>query len=152
MTRLLATAVLIATLAMTSVASAAHLKFEAALSGAEEVPPVATDGTGTAKLGVHANRVIFRLRWEGLTSPAMAAHIHCGETGENGPVGVTLFAGAMGTKGHVNGRFTAPDPANACGWADLSDVIEAMSSGATYVNVHTQQFPGGEIRGQVAAD
>lgn len=152
MKRLLAVSVVAAALALTSVAYAAQVKFAADLSGANEVPPVATDGTGTAKFASHDTFVSFKLRWGDLTSPAVAAHIHCAASGTNGPVGVTLFAGAMGTKGHVNGSFTGPDPGNACGWMDLSDVLEAMASGATYVNVHTQQFPGGEIRGQVAAD
>jgi hypothetical protein len=58
------------------------------------------------------------------------------------------------------GTITAPDPGNACGWTDLAAVLAAMKSGATYVNVHTNDgvpptntgpgdFPGGEIRGQI---
>ena len=70
-----------------------------------------------------------------------AAHIHCGVVGVNGPVGVTLFMGAP-AGGRVNGTLaegtiTAPDPGNGCGWADLTAVLAAMGSGATYVNVHT---------------
>lgn len=152
MRRLLAVFVVSTALATATLAYAAHPKFEATLSGAEEVPPRATDGTGMAKFTSHDTSVSFKLRWDDLTTPAFAAHIHCGERGVNGPVGVTLFAGAMGTKGHVNGSFTGPDPGNGCGWADLSDVLEAMASGGAYVNVHTPQFPGGEIRGQIAAD
>jgi hypothetical protein len=60
----------------------------------------------------------------------------------------------------AEGTITAPDPGNACGWADLAAVLAAMGSGATYVNVHTDDgveppntgpgdFPGGEIRGQI---
>jgi hypothetical protein len=39
-----------------------------------------------------------------------------------------------------------------CGWEDLADMLEAMAAGGTYVNVHTTQFRGGEIRGQVTID
>jgi len=93
-----------------------------------------------------------------------ASHIHCGAVGVNGPVGVTLFTGPP-AQGVVNGTLaegtiTAPDPGNACGWADLAAVLAAMGGGNTYVNVHTNDgvappntgpgdFPGGEIRGQI---
>ena len=60
--------------------------------------------------------------------------------------------GTMGTEGEVQGTFTAPDPGNACGWATLADVFEAIASNDAYVNVHSQQFSGGEIRGQVVED
>ena len=93
-----------------------------------------------------------------------AAHIHCGAVGVNGPVGVTLFMGTPaggafdGTL--AEGTIIAPDPGNACGWADVAAVLTAIQSGNTYVNVHTNDgvppantgpgdFPGGEIRGQI---
>jgi hypothetical protein len=38
---------------------------------------------------------------------------------------------------------------NACGWADLEDLVAAMGSGDTYVNVHTLANLPGEIRGQL---
>jgi hypothetical protein len=144
-------AILVASVALASPASADDsLKFEAELSGAEEVPAVATEGVGDAKFESDGISVHFELKWDDLSTPAFAAHIHCGVTGVNGPVGVTLFAGAMDTEGEVEGTFTAPDPGNRCGWEDLSDVLEAMATGGAYVNVHTTQHPGGEIRGQVA--
>ena len=144
--------VLVAVLVMASAAYADDLKFEAELSGAEEVPPVVTEGVGEAKFESDGTSVEFELKWDDLSTPAFAAHVHCAVTGMNGPVGVTLFAGAMDTEGEVQGAFTAPDPGNACGWEDLADVLGAMATGAAYVNVHTTQHPGGEIRGQVAAD
>lgn len=152
MARAFAIALVSAALAMASVALADDLKFSTDLSGAEEVPPRVTDGAGEAEFEAEGGRVKFELEWEDLTTPAVAAHIHCAPAGANGPVGVTLFSGAMGTEGKVTGTFIGPDPGNACGWADLDDVIAAMSSGDTYVNVHTTRFPGGEIRGQIEAD
>lgn len=143
--------VVVAMLAAVSAAYADDLKFEAELSGAQENPPVATEGVGEAKFESDGASVDFELKWADLTTPAFAAHIHCGVTGVNGPVGVTLFAGAMGTEGEVAGSFAAPDPGNACGWDDLADVLGAMASGGAYVNVHTTQHRGGEIRGQVTA-
>ena len=144
-------AVLAAPLALASPAFGDdELKFETDLSGAQEVPPVVTEGVGEAKFESDGMSVDYELKWDDLTTPAFAAHIHCGTTGVNGPVGVTLFAGAGGTEGEVRAAFSAPNPGNACGWQDLSDVLGAMATGGAYVNVHTQQHPGGEIRGQVA--
>jgi hypothetical protein len=148
---LLITVIVVAALASASAAFADDLKFEAELSGAQEVPPVMTDGDGEAKFESDGTSVDFELKWSDLNAPAFAAHIHCGAAGENGPVGVTLFTGDGGTKGEVTGSFTAPDSGNGCGWNDLADVLGAMATGGAYVNVHTSQHPGGEIRGQVTA-
>ena len=143
--------IVVAMLATVSAAYADDLKFEAELSGTQEVPPVATEGVGEAKFESDGTSVDFELKWDDLTTPAFAAHIHCGATGENGPVGVTLFDGVMGTEGEVTGSFTAPNVGNGCGWEDLADVLGAMATGGAYVNVHTTQHGGGEVRGQVAA-
>jgi hypothetical protein len=141
--------------AMLSLASAAYAKdqkFTADLSGAQEVSPVETAGTGKAEFESDGTSVAFELEWKDLSTSAFAAHIHCGVTGQNGPVGVTLFAGPRGTEGEVKSTFVAPDPGNGCGWDDLADVLAAMAAGGAYVNIHTTQHPGGEIRGQIAAD
>ncbi len=144
---------LVAAFAMASAAYAQELKFEADLSGAAERPtPVVTEGVGDARFESDETSVEFELKWDDLSSPAFAAHIHCGGPEAAGPVGVTLFAAPMGTEGEVQGSFTTPDPGNACGWEDLAGVLEAMAAGDAYVNVHTTQHRGGEIRGQIAAD
>jgi CHRD domain-containing protein len=139
--------------------------FVATLSGDQEVPPRDTQAVGVAtfKLRDDGTVLAFKVNVANLDN-AVAAHIHCGAVGVNGPVGVTLFMGAP-AGGRVNGTLaegtiTAPDPGNLCGWADLAAVLAAMGSGATYVNVHTNDgvpptdtgpgdFPGGEIRGQI---
>ena len=148
-------AVLLAASVVLGLAGTGHaddLKFETKLTGAHEVPPVATDGEGEAKFVSDGASVAFELKWDDLTSPAFAAHVHCGAAGVNGPVGVTLFASPMGSEGEVAGAFTAPDAGNGCGWDDLADVLGAMATGGAYVNVHTARHRGGEIRGQVAVD
>src|SRR5918992_201495 len=144
---------LAAALVMASPASGQELKFEADLSGAAERPtPVVTEGVGEAKFESRGRNVRFELKWDDLSTPAFAAHIHCGGPEVAGPVGVTLFAGTMGTEGEVQGTFTGPDSGNACGWVDLADVLGAMATGNAYVNIHTSAHPGGEIRGQIADD
>jgi CHRD domain len=144
---------LAATLVMASAAYAQETKFEADLSGAAERPnPVATEGVGEAKFVSDGTSVAFEIKWDDLSTPAFAAHIHCGGPEAAGPVGVTLFTGTRDVEGEVQGTFTAPDSGNRCGWQTLDDVLEAIAAGMAYVNVHTTRFPGGEIRGQLAAD
>jgi hypothetical protein len=146
-------------------AAVAGDNFVATLSGDQEVPPRDTQAVGVAtfKLRDDGTALAFKVNVANLDN-AVAAHIHCGAVGVNGPVGVTLFMGAP-AGGRVNGTLaqgtiTAPDPGNGCGWADLAAVLAAMGSGNTYVNVHTNDgvppidtgpgdFPGGEIRGQI---
>lgn len=152
---LMIVAVLVAMLALAGVANADGLKFETELSAAEEIPApqgVTGEEEGEAKFESDGSSVDFELKWKDLTTTAVAAHIHCGEVGVAGPVGVTLFTGQMGTEGEVQGTFTGPDLGNACGWEDLADVLGAMATGDTYVNVHTTDNPPGEIRGQIAVD
>jgi CHRD domain len=130
------------------------IEFKARLDPSQEVadPPVVSDGEGSARFDLRKDRVKFRLKWEDLTSPVIFAHIHCGVKGVNGPVGVTLIHEMMDDEGRVKGSFTAPDTPNDCGWDSLADVIGAMATGGAYVNIHTEMFQGGEIRGQVRVD
>jgi hypothetical protein len=139
--------------------------FVATLSGDEEVPARDTQAVGVATFKLREDGTVleFKVNVANIQN-AFAAHIHCGAVGVNGPVGVTLFVGAPAA-GRVNGTLaegtvTAPDPGNGCGWTDLAAVLAAIGSGATYVNVHTNDgvappntgpgdFPGGEIRGQI---
>ena len=135
-------------------ASADSSEFEADLDPGQEVqtPAVVSDGEGEAEFTVKRNKIRFELEWDDLTSSVGAAHIHCAPAGSNGDVGVTLIAETKGTDGKVKGSFTAPDAGNACGWLTLSDVLAAMVTGNAYVNVHTANFPAGEIRGQIEID
>ena len=82
-----------------------------------------------------------------------AAHIHSGNVGENGPVIVTLFSSDTPT-GRTNGilsegTISSSDLEGPMEGRDISDLVSAMSNGVTYVNVHTQANPDGEIRGQI---
>jgi len=135
-------------------ASADSSEFEADLDPGQEVqtPAVVSDGEGEAEFTVKRNKVRFELEWEDLTSSVLFAHIHCAAAGANGPVGVTLIHETKRADGKVRGSFSAPDAGNACGWTTLGQVLSAMVTGNAYVNVHTANFPMGEIRGQVEID
>ncbi|WP_232701909.1 spondin domain-containing protein [Halobacterium wangiae] len=123
-----------------------QLVFEADLSGDNEVPSVDSDASGTARVEVaeDGERISYRLQVQNIDNPA-AAHIHCGGPDENGPIGITLYNNGVFTPGTA----AQPDEDNECGWETLDDAVAAMRDGETYVNVHTEQNPQGEIRGQL---
>lgn len=138
--------------------------FVAPLKGDQEVPPRDTPATGLAKFQLNAEgtELSFKVIAANINN-VTASHIHCGAAGVSGPVGVNLFlGGGLGPTDGIlaQGIITAPNAGNACGWVTLVDVANALRSGDTYVNVHTNDgvapantgpgdFPGGEIRGQI---
>lgn len=85
------------------------------------------------------------------------AHIHLAPAGVNGPVVVWLYPDAPpaqllpGPSSGVLavGTITEADLVGPLAGASLADLLDAMRAGNTYVNVHTEQYPGGEVRGQI---
>jgi hypothetical protein len=129
--------------------------FEAVLSGQSEVPVRSTAANGRAQFVSDGTTVRYSLEVDDINNMFMA-HIHLAPAGVNGPIRVWLQpVGAtargpsfsVGDKTIFEGTFTA---ANVQGGLSLADVLAAMSNGGAYVNVHSDQFPGGEIRGQIA--
>lgn len=109
---------------------------QVSLTGASEVPPVATGAAGSGRVTVGGDcSVTARIAVTGMT--ATAAHIHQGATGANGPVIVPL------TKAGDN-VFTAPEGAKM-----TPEQCSAFKSGMTYVNVHSDAHKGGEVRAQL---
>ncbi|MDN7243539.1 CHRD domain-containing protein [Planococcus sp. N028] len=79
----------------------------------------------------------------------LAGHFHSGAPGENGPVEVALFENdePMDYNGEVaTGTVTEEDLAGDMNWEEFT---KAMVDGNIYVNLHTEQYPDGELRGQV---
>src|SRR5919112_1741199 len=139
--------------------TAANPDFDAQLTGASEVPPVQTTASGFADLDVEVEdgqRVLdYELSVSNI-SGVTQAHIHQGNSSENGPVIVPLF-NASTPAGPVSGQLAEGQitPANFVGplqGMQLDDLIARMQNGTAYVNVHTQQNPQGEIRGTVLLD
>ena len=122
-------------LTVPSPAFAEMVQMKADLKSSEEVPPNDSPGKGTAEvtLDTDANKVSWRITQEGLTGDPTAAHFHGpAQVGENaGPI-VDISANL--SEGSVD--VTA-------------EQLEMIRSGQTYLNVHTAQYPDGEIRGQV---
>ena len=145
-------ALLVGGLAFVSSASA-NEEFRTHLSDEENVPAFEspTNGQGQALFKLNGDGELSYKLIVATLPNAVAAHIHCGAVGVAGPVGVTLFLGAPGTVSGIlaQGPILAPDAGNACGWVDIDDVVDALESGDTYVNVHTLQSLTGEIRGQI---
>ena len=116
--------------------------FLASLDGAQEVPPTGSPGTGDGEVGLSGDesKVIVDLAFDGLQSTASAAHIHEGPAGANGPIIITLTGVPAATSGRIPEQ---PHPITAPQVADLR-------AGGLYFNVHSDTFPDGEIRGQIA--
>jgi CHRD domain len=166
---LLVTALAIAT-AQTLLVPAAHaipMTFVGNLSGANEVPPVASPGTGLAivVLDPTAQTIQINVTFSGLTSNDVAAHIHCcAPFGTNVGVATTVpaFPGfplgvTSGTYSSVVFDLTQPTIYNPAfitlqgGTIPLAEaaLIGGIENGMTYLNIHTVNFGGGEIRGQL---
>ena len=109
------------------------------LSGANEVPPVTTDATGSATVDIKPDRsVTAKVTVSGMT--ATASHIHEAAEGTNGPVIVPF------TK-------TADNTFEAAPGASLTEAqYKSYKEGKLYVNVHSAKNPGGEVRAQLKGD
>lgn len=81
------------------------------------------------------------------------AHIHLAPPGQNGGVVTFLFGPAdpsVTTNGVlVQGTITDDDLVGALAGMSLDDLMAQLANGNAYVNVHTEDFPSGEIRGQI---
>ena len=118
------------------------------LTGSEEVPPVQTEATGVAEITPGVDSISYNINAtniEGVT----AGHIHLGAKGENGPIVVTLFKyDTPMNEVSENGTITADNLEGPMAGKQISDLASAGANGTLYVNVHTEQNPNGEIRGQ----
>jgi hypothetical protein len=120
-------------------AFAEETKFMAMLTGAEEVPPTDSAGTGTANITWNSDtkEISWSIEFSGLSGTATAAHFHGpADPGANAGVQVPI----TDLESPSEGAATLTD-------AQATD----LAAGKWYVNVHTEKFPDGEIRGQVMA-
>jgi CHRD domain len=128
--------------------------FNVELSGNEEVPPVQTDATGSAEFTApHFDNIGYSVNVSNIDK-VTAAHIHSGKIGENGPIVVTLFKTETPSTEPINGNLASGNITNAnlegpMAGKTLMDLTKSMELGETYVNVHTEENPNGEIRGQI---
>lgn len=116
--------------------------FQAKLSGAQEAPPVTSNGQGSAELWLNTatKQLSWKVSYSGLSSDAAAAHIH-GPAGPGANAGVVVNLAPGGMKNPLEGTAAMTD-------AQIADLM----AGRDYVNIHTAQNKGGEIRGQIGPD
>ena len=153
-------AALFATAAVPNSSEADEGRLRAALRGYSEVPAVSSTGMGrfTARVSEHGDAIEYELVYAGLEATAFASHIHLGQKDVNGGV-IAFLCGGGGkpacpaTEGTVSGTITAADvvgpAAQGIAAGEFGELLRAIDAGVTYVNVHTDKHPGGEIRGQV---
>jgi hypothetical protein len=134
--------------------------FKANLNGFNEVTSKSTTGHGRfqARIENGGATIRYKLQYAALETDAAQAHIHFSQRHVNG--GISAFLCGGGDKppcppraGTVEGVI---DAADVIGPTDqgiepgsIAELIRAMRHGATYANVHTARFGGGEIRGQI---
>ena len=139
---------------LVSIGIAGERSFKAKLSGGEVVPPVKTTAKGEAifQLSEEGNELTYKLTVSDIENVTVA-HIHDGKYGKNGPPIVSLFTGPK--KDHeftgtlAEGKITAKDLMGELKGKLFSHFMQMIEDGHAYVNVHTDKYPGGEIRGQI---
>ena len=141
----------------------ANTIYTATLSGSNETPPNASTAVGAIIVGLSGDTLTVAELFSGLTGgPAAAAHIHCcAPIGVAAIVAVPFTGFPAATSGFYTNTFdlTQASSYNAAfvtangGTAATAEValIAGLNSGLAYANIHNATFPGGEIRGQLAA-
>jgi hypothetical protein len=140
--------------------------FHAKLNGYQEVPSKSTIARGTFRARIVGGDTIhYTLQYANAETAAFQAHIHFAQRHTNGGISAFLCGGGdkdpcPPTSGTVTGII---DPTDVIGPGpgasppgdqgiepgSMAELIRAMRAGATYANVHTARFGGGEIRGQI---
>ena len=142
------------------------------LSGYEEVPAVSTSAGGrfSARIDRDDQTIEWQLSYADLAGDVQQAHIHFAQAGVNGgitvflctnlgngPAGIQACPPAPATiSGTIAAADVSPDiPATQAarnqglGTGEIEEFIAALRAGATYANVHTTAWPGGEVRSQL---
>jgi hypothetical protein len=126
--------------ASTGSSAGTWVKLITRLNGQAEVPTGDPNANGTASIKTRGSEVCYDLRWSGVE--ATASHIHRAAPGAAGPIVVPFFAQDTAVAGNAK---------SGCVKAD-SEVVAAIAAKPAnyYVNIHSADFPKGEIRGQLA--
>ena len=141
-------------------AARADTVFVSELSGANERPdPVETPATGSASAtltgDVDSYVLTYTINYSGLTSETVGGHIHQSQnppgadpTEQVGGVVHPLDNVPTGTEGDFSGDWRFDDAENPL----TNELAAALLAGELYINIHSANFPGGEIRGQLVVE
>jgi hypothetical protein len=139
--------------------------FRIKLNPLQEVPSVSSPAKGEFRLRISRDgtSMSYVLSYSDLSAPVTQAHIHLGHRHTNGGISVFLCGtasnpGPAGTptcpaSGTVERSVTAAEVIGPAGQGiaagEFAELVTAIQAGATYANVHSAMFPGGELRGQI---
>jgi hypothetical protein len=169
-----AVAVLAGAAAVGTVAMAGGGKtVSAELTGYQEVPAISTEGNATfeARIDRNAQEISYRLTYADLEADVTQAHIHFAQRAVNGAIVAFLCSNLAspppGTpacpgprEGTVEGTIEPEDVLDTTGATPppggqgieagaFDELVDAIKAGVTYANVHSTQWPAGEVRGQL---
>lgn len=143
---------------LVGVQARADTMYSANLNSDSEAP--GSHGTGHALLDYSSamNDITYTLDFQNLGSDAIMSHIHFGLPGVTGPILLWFFPASLtptptATSGHYTGTWTPADltaQSQDPGVTTFTQLIAALNAGEVYVNVHSVNYPMGEIRGQLA--
>ena len=138
------------------------------LTGYQEDPlTISTPASGDfhASLQAKKSAISYRLSYSGFETPVQQAHIHFGGRHQSGgisvwlcgnipttPPGVQACPNGPGTQ-TITGVITPTDvigpAAQGIAAGEFDELLDAIANDVTYVNIHSEQYPGGEIRSQL---
>jgi len=144
-------------------------QFGARLRGLEEVPSISTLAQGffLGTLNASGTALDYTVVYFDLQGTVTQSHIHIAQPGVNGgivlffctnlaaPAGVpappscTTLPGINSVSGTLTAANVITQAAQGIGAGEFAEVVRAIRAGHAYANVHTDLFPGGEIRGQI---
>lgn len=127
------------------------ITYIATLSGANEKPnAVATAATGTATYTLTGNTLTYTITVTGLSSTTTMSHIHVGSSAVAGPIVVPYTVYAIQNGLVSTGSIDLTNPVASGSNTITGDSLKVLlNNGNAYTNVHTTNFPAGEIRGQI---
>ena len=134
-----------------TVAPAVTATYTSTLNGANERPTAnASPATGTATYTLAGDILSFTVTVNGLSGPATASHIHVGSAAASGGVIVPFVTGSVASGNVTSGSIDLSKTISNGTSTITGDSLKVLlNNGNAYTNIHTAQFGGGEIRGQI---